>query len=99
MIERNHCPLDLLITDMLMPRMGGQEVAEKLLAIHPKLRVLYMSGDKDKIVVPQGGEMQAAVLQKPFRLNRLSEKIHDLLSDSLLDSLRQTANGAQAEAL
>lgn len=80
-VERNKLPLDLLITDMRMPEMGGREVADKLLGKYPDLKILYMSGDSDKITGPssaKGGHH--AVLQKPFRLNILNDKIHDLLT-------------------
>ncbi|MBS1852334.1 MAG: response regulator [Acidobacteria bacterium] len=99
MMERNRCPLDLLITDMVMPRMGGQEVAEKFLAIYPDLKVLYMSGDQERVLLPPASAHRSAVLQKPFRLNRLNEKIHDLLSDFLLDALRQSPGRPASEGL
>jgi CheY-like chemotaxis protein len=76
---RNRSPLDLLITDLVMPEMGGHEVAEKLLEMHPNLKVLYMSGDAHQAASSQIREPYAAVLQKPFRLNKLNDKIRDLL--------------------
>ncbi len=77
---RQHAKLDLLITDVVMPEMGGREVAGKLLEMYPDLRVLYMSGDADKVSTQftKHGSLQA-VLQKPFRLNKLNDKIHELL--------------------
>jgi len=64
----------------MMSEMGGLEVAGKLLEMYPDLRVLYMSGDADKVSsqFTKHGSLQA-VLQKPFRLNKLNDKIHDLL--------------------
>src|SRR6266576_4078173 len=79
-VGRQRATVDLLITDVMMPEMGGSEVAGKLLEMYPDLRVLYMSGDADKVSsqFTKHGSLQA-VLQKPFRLNKLNDKIHDLL--------------------
>ena len=81
-VQRNRSPLDLLITDIVMPGMGGPEVAEKLIEMHPDLKVLYMSGDVEK-AAPWNDSAKSghAVLQKPFRLNMLNDKIHDLLGE------------------
>lgn len=79
-VERNRSLLDLLITDVVMPGMSGPEVADKLLEMHPHLKVLYMSGDVDKAAAwNDPAKPGQAVLQKPFRLNVLNDKIHDLL--------------------
>lgn len=79
-VERHRGALDLLITDIVMPEMSGREVAGKLLEIYPDLRILYMSGDSDKVSTQftKHGSLQS-VLQKPFRLNKLNDKIRDLL--------------------
>jgi len=79
-VLRNRSSLDLLITDIVMPGMSGPEVAEKLIGLHPDLKVLYMSGDVEK-AGPGNDAIKSgqAVLQKPFRLNVLNDKIHDLL--------------------
>lgn len=80
-VLRSHSPIDLLVTDVVMPEMGGREVAQALLEIHPQLKVLYMSGDSDKARWAIGSEgAQSAVLQKPFRLQVLKDKIDSLLS-------------------
>ncbi len=77
---RNRSPLDLLITDIVMPEMSGCEVAEKLLEMHPNLKVLYMSGDTEGAAPSHGTKRsENAVLQKPFRLNKLKDKIRDVL--------------------
>ena len=79
-VERHQGSLDMLVTDILMPEMGGREVAEELRRVHPSLKVLYMSGNSENISAFKGMEnLTQAVLQKPFRLNRLNEKIRDLL--------------------
>lgn len=78
--QQNRSPLDLLITDIVMPGMSGCEVAEQLLESHPDLKVLYMSGDAHEGAASRGAKgSQNPILQKPFRLNKLKDKIHEVL--------------------
>ena len=73
-------PIHLLLTDVVMPQMGGGELAERLLAQRPGLRVLFMSGYTDDAVVRQGiVEENSAFLQKPFTLVALSRKVREIL--------------------
>jgi CheY-like chemotaxis protein len=77
---RSH--VDLLVTDIVMSGMNGNEVAVELLKAHPRLRILYMSGDADRAAKAQSGSAEGvrAVLQKPFRLNKLNDKVRELLN-------------------
>jgi two-component system cell cycle sensor histidine kinase/response regulator CckA len=75
--QQNRSPLDLLVTDMVMPGMGGRDVAEQLFEMCPGLKVLYMSGDAHQASGAEGA--QNFVLQKPFRLNKLKDKIREVL--------------------
>jgi two-component system, cell cycle sensor histidine kinase and response regulator CckA len=72
--QQKRAPVDLLITDIVMPVMSGREVARELAEMCPGIKVLYMSGDAHQ---PSRDE----VLQKPFRLDTLNEKIRSLLGD------------------
>jgi len=81
LVERTAGPLQLLITDVVMPQMNGRALAEKVLARQPQLRVLYMSGYADSAIV-EGGVLGAGVnyLQKPFTPDVLVSKVHDVLA-------------------
>ena len=73
-------PLHLLVTDVVMPHMGGGELARQLLAQRPGLRVLYMSGYTDDAVVRQGvSEATSAFLQKPFTIGAFGRKVRETL--------------------
>jgi two-component system, cell cycle sensor histidine kinase and response regulator CckA len=65
------------VTDMVMPEMGGRELAERLQASRPEARVLYISGymDVDHEALTEG----MAFLQKPFTIARLSRKVREAL--------------------
>ena len=78
--ERHAGPIDLLVTDVVMPGLGGRELAERLAGRHPGLRVLYLSGYTDDAVVRHGvREAQVAFLQKPFTTAGLAVKVRDVL--------------------
>jgi len=73
--------IDILITDVVMPGMGGRELAKKLLLARPGVRVLYLSGYTEDAVVHQGALGPAsAFLQKPFTLQSLAKKVRDVLN-------------------
>jgi PAS domain S-box-containing protein len=72
--------VDLLITDVVMPQMGGGELAQKLRSVRPGLKFLFMSGYPDDAVVRQGVlEEGAPFIQKPFMLEALARKVRDVL--------------------
>jgi PAS domain S-box-containing protein len=67
--------IHLLITDMVMPDLSGVGIADQLVALHPGIRVLYVSGYGD----PVSPSNQAAFLQKPFSTTELALKIREVL--------------------
>ncbi|HQU86384.1 MAG TPA: PAS domain S-box protein, partial [Pyrinomonadaceae bacterium] len=74
--------IDLLMTDVVMPEMGGSELASKLVETHPDLKVLFTSGYTDDAVVRHGViEEGANFLQKPFSLDALLSKVRKVLDN------------------
>jgi PAS domain S-box-containing protein len=80
-------PIHMLITDVVMPHLNGPELATKLAAERPALRVLFISGYTDDTVFRHGVlEGGVAFLQKPFNLKALAQKIREVLSGELVAS-------------
>ncbi|HZE26368.1 MAG TPA: PAS domain S-box protein [Terriglobales bacterium] len=72
--------IDLLITDVVMPGMGGRELAQRVAAGRPQIKVLYLSGYTEDAIIPRGVlEPGTAFLQKPFTLQVLSRKVREVL--------------------
>ncbi|WP_438030560.1 ATP-binding protein [Sorangium sp. So ce233] len=71
--------MDLLLTDLVMPGMNGRELAERALAIHPRARVLYMSGYAEDVLAGAERDGELTLLQKPFTPDALAQRVRDLL--------------------
>ena len=73
--------IDLVISDVVMPRMNGREFTDCLRQERPDIKVLFISGYADDVVLQQGISMSGTpFLQKPFSLRQLGAKVHELLS-------------------
>jgi CheY-like chemotaxis protein len=73
-------PIDLLVTDVVMPGMDGRELADRLGPVHPETRCLFMSGYTDDAVVRRGvREEGMPFLQKPFTIDALALKVREVL--------------------
>jgi DNA-binding response OmpR family regulator len=73
-------PIDILITDVMMPGMGGRDLAKQLLELRPGIGVLYLSGYTEDAIATQGVVSPGtAFLQKPFTLQNLAKKVREVL--------------------
>jgi len=89
--EATKGPIDILVTDVVMPGMGGRELAKRLVALRPGTSVLYLSGYTEDAIVTQGAlSPGTAFLQKPFTLQNLAKKVREVLRS------RQQAKSASA---
>jgi PAS domain S-box-containing protein len=73
--------IDLLVTDVIMPEMGGRELAERLRVLNPELKILFVSGyTAETDWVSRALAKNTQFLPKPFTAAVLGQKVHDLLS-------------------
>jgi len=78
--SRHASPIDLLLTDVVMPGSSGTDLAHRLLRQHPEMKVLYMSGYSDSLVFRFGVlQERSAFLQKPFSAELLESKVRELI--------------------
>lgn len=77
-------PIHLLLTDMMMPEMNGQELAEAVLQIFPNLPVLIVSGYVGQLPEQFLNQANVHFLMKPYRSNELAEAVHRALKSDLL---------------
>ena len=74
--------IDLLITDVVMPKMSGREISQTLESLRPELKTIYMSGYTDDAVLRHGiHKLGASFLQKPFSLATLARRVRDVLEN------------------
>ncbi len=78
-LSRAEAPVDLLLTDMIMPDMSGKQLAEKLSTLHPALKVLFVSGYADLSYAGDEGKRGVGFLAKPFTPATLGRKVRELL--------------------
>jgi signal transduction histidine kinase/ActR/RegA family two-component response regulator len=72
-------PIDLLMSDVVMPGLGGRELAEAALKLRPGMKVMFMSGHTEDIVLREGIQKGVAFLQKPFTSRALAQKVRETL--------------------
>jgi two-component system cell cycle sensor histidine kinase/response regulator CckA len=80
-IAKNHTArIDLMITDVIMPHMGGAQLAETLAEKRPQMKVLFVSGYAENTILGHGPiDVMTQFLQKPFSLEELARKIRTVL--------------------
>jgi two-component system, cell cycle sensor histidine kinase and response regulator CckA len=93
--------IDILITDVMMPGIGGRELARKLLLLRPGISVLYLSGYTEDSVITHGAiGPSTAFLQKPFTLQNLAKKVREVLrSRSLPASAPASASTSASKSI
>ena len=80
--DKHRGTIHLLITDVVMPKVSGRELAEELKGRRPAMKVLYMSGYTDNAIVNSGIlHQEVAFLQKPFTPAALTQKVRDTLDN------------------
>ena len=77
--EQHEGPIDLLLTDVVMPGLSGPELAHRLAALRPAMKVLYMSGYDERTLAQHGVGSGTALLHKPFTTATLGHKVRELL--------------------
>jgi PAS domain S-box-containing protein len=81
-------PIDLLLTDVVMPQMSGCQLAQRMAPIRPAMKVLYMSGYTDEAIVRHGLlSHEVDFLQKPFTGDILAKRVGELLQHSTAGSV------------
>jgi CheY-like chemotaxis protein len=71
--------IDILITDVAMPELGGRELAAAAVRLRPKLTVLFISGYSQEIVFEDRAQTGTSFLQKPFTSQALEQKVRAAL--------------------
>ena len=84
--QRHPEPIHLLLTDLVMPGIGGRILADRLAPLRPAMKVLYMSGYTDDEMMREAVQQAAvAFLPKPFSADTLLRKVRDVLDSPVTD--------------
>jgi len=82
-VEKHEGAIDLLVTDMVMPGMTGQELTARMQHSRPEIRVLYMSGYSERAAVDYArGDSSMRLLAKPFSRWALLRAVHEILKQT-----------------
>jgi len=73
-------PIDLLVTDVVMPNMNGLALAERLLLDHPGMKVLYMTGYSADVINAHGAPRPGSLIEKPFTARQIMGRVREALT-------------------
>lgn len=81
--RKHHNNIDLLLTDVVMPKMSGKELADKIIVLYPEIKICFMSGYTDGAIV-KNGILDSGInfIQKPFSPKLLVQKLRKILDDN-----------------
>jgi two-component system CheB/CheR fusion protein len=71
--------IDLLLSDVVMPKLGGRELAERILTMRPDIKVLFMSGHTEDVILKEGIKAGTPFLRKPFLPTELAHQVRKVL--------------------
>ncbi len=80
LLDHAKAPFDILLTDLVMPRMSGRELARKVREKWPRVQILYMSGYDREHFVDGKTDLEGLLLNKPFTLEELLRRIEELVA-------------------
>jgi DNA-binding NtrC family response regulator len=84
-VIRSGSPFDLVLTDVIMPRMSGKELFNHIRILKPELKVLFMSGYTDDALAVHGvTDESLCLLEKPFTPSRLARKVRETIDADAL---------------
>jgi DNA-binding NtrC family response regulator len=78
-VRRSGKDIQLILTDVVMPRMNGPDMAEHVALTHPEIKVLFMSGYEDGILHRHESLAAARIVQKPFSMQALAGAVREAL--------------------
>jgi CheY-like chemotaxis protein len=86
LLEQHGAPIDLLLTDVVLPGRGGRELAERVRAVQPRIQVLFATGYNDDLILErQLVERGVEILQKPFTAESLSRTVRVVLDSDKIE--------------
>jgi two-component system cell cycle sensor histidine kinase/response regulator CckA len=71
--------IDLLVTDVVMPELGGRELAQGAHKLRPGMKIMFVSGHTQDVILKEGVEKGTAFLRKPFAPVELAQKVREVL--------------------
>lgn len=85
--EKKDIPIDILVTDVIMPNMNGAELGNKVAALRPGIKILFMSGYPEDFIAHRGVlKKEVHFIQKPFSMKDIADKIREIMREEIQES-------------